>query len=59
MTCLNSDFEEKFREAFGREMRPEEREFFGIRDDGGSTTESQERQVAGRAKIECVTPFGE
>jgi hypothetical protein len=45
MTCFNSDFEEKFREAFGREMRPEERDFFGIKDDGGSTTESQEREA--------------
>jgi len=31
MPWLTPDFEEKFREAFGREMRLEEREFFGIK----------------------------
>jgi hypothetical protein len=30
MPWLNSDFEEKFFEAFGREMRLGEREFFGM-----------------------------
>jgi hypothetical protein len=35
MPWRTSDFEEKFREAFGREMRLEEREFFGIKDNVG------------------------
>lgn len=27
---LTEDFQSKFRQAFGREMTPEEREFFGL-----------------------------
>ena len=38
---LSKDFEFKFRQAFGREMTPEERAFFGL---NATTSGEEERQ---------------
>ena len=40
MPWISPDFEERFREAFGREMRLEEREFFGITDNDHGSSET-------------------
>ena len=45
MPWLTTDFEEKFREAFGREMRLEEREFFGIKDNDHGSAETMIPQL--------------
>ena len=46
---LTKDFEFKFRQAFGREMTPEEREFFGL-----NTTMSGEEETQSRSQGEGV-----
>jgi hypothetical protein len=45
---LTCDFEQKFREAFGREMHPRERQFFGMQE-----------QVGDRQLLEFTIPQSE
>ena len=45
------DFELKFREAMGRNMTHQEREFFGLEDDNSNGNESQSQGNSNSAKF--------